>query len=123
MMLLLAAALASPPGLIDDSDARTIHSWDPTPVCREWTQARSRNNAQSATFEAWVTGMITGYNLYNADRQGDILRGNNLANVFVWIDRRCAVAPERAMVEIATEFVDEARSLHRATLPDAPRRP
>jgi hypothetical protein len=115
VIIWIAAALLSPPGLIDDSDARSIHSWDPTPECQDWTRARRRN--ESDAFEAWVTGLITGYNLYNADRHQDILRGTSLADAFAWIDRRCDAQPERAMVEVAMELVDELST--RAAAPSA----
>ena len=108
--LLLAGAVLGPPGLLDDSNARTVHSWNPTPDCQDWTRARRSDRARSQTLEAWVTGLLTGYNLYDPNGHHDILRGTNLAEAFAWIDRRCGDQPEQAMVSVAIELVHALRA-------------
>lgn len=110
MILWIVLALLSPSGLLDDSDSRAIHSWDPTPECQDWTRARRRNDSRSEALEAWVTGLLTGYNLYDANGHRDILQGSTLEEAFAWIDRRCAAEPQRAMVEIAIELVTDLRA-------------
>lgn len=112
MILLAAAAFLSPPGLIDDSDARRIPGLDPSPDCAEWTVARRGDRPRADVLEAWVTGVLSGYNLYHPKGAQDILRGGALRIAFEWIDRRCALDRRRngtseALPEVTMDLIGE----------------
>ena len=107
-MILLATVLAAQ--FLDDSDVRYIHGFNPTPDCAEWTEARRRDNSRSETLEAWVTGVLTGYNLYDPKGRHDILGGTDLSGAFAWIDRRCAANPEEGLPEVTMDLITELRN-------------
>ncbi|MBC7986614.1 MAG: hypothetical protein H7X93_08080 [Sphingomonadaceae bacterium] len=107
MILLAAAVLISPPGMIDDSDARRIHGFDPSPDCAEWTEARRRNGPRAGALEAWVSGVLAGYNLYHPNGHRDILRGTDLAGAYAWIDNRCLADPDEALPDITIDLIAE----------------
>jgi hypothetical protein len=86
-MILLAAAAAallSPPGTLDDSDARNIHSFSPSPDCAEWAKARRQARPRSNPHEAWVLGLMSGYNMYHPKGRRDILEGTSKEAAFAY---------------------------------------
>ncbi len=110
ILLAAAAALLSPPGAIDDSDARTIHSFSPSPDCAEWAKARRRARPRSNPHEAWVLGLLSGYNMYHPKGRRDILKGTSMKAAFAWIDRRCGGDRNLSLIEITIELIDELRA-------------
>lgn len=103
----VAAYAAGPPGLIDDSDSRYVHTFNPAPDCREWASSRRRSRPRSNPNEAWVLGLFAGHNLYHPRGQRDILEGTTEAEAFAWIDRRCAQNPAAAVADVAYELILE----------------
>jgi hypothetical protein len=119
ILFALAAIYFSPPGMIEASDARTIHSgsvdrhgWAISPDCAEWMKARRKRTRRATEMEAWVAGVITGYNLYHpaaADDALDLLEGRKLADGYKWIDQRCAHDSEAALPDVTLDLVAEWR--------------
>ena len=107
ILLAAAAALLSPPGAIDDSDAREIHSFSPSPDCAEWAKARRRSRPRSNPHEAWVLGLLSGYNMYHPNGRRDILEGTSKELVFVWIDRRCGGDRHLSLIDITFDLIAE----------------
>jgi hypothetical protein len=107
MMLLAAAALLSPPGGIDVSDVRTIHSFSPSPDCEEWAKARRRSRPRSNPHEAWVLGLLSGYNLYHPEGHQDILAGTSKEALFVSIDRRCRGDRNLSLIDVTIDLLTE----------------
>ncbi|MBC8020355.1 MAG: hypothetical protein H7X78_03975 [Methyloceanibacter sp.] len=105
MIALVAAALAAQ--FLADSNVRQIHGFDPSPDCAEWTEARRGNRSRAEALEAWVTGVLTGYNVYHPKGGRDILWGTGLAGAFAWIDRRCAADPEEALPGVTLDLIAE----------------
>jgi len=102
-----AAGLAGPPGALDDSDSRRIHTFSPSPDCREWESSRRISRPRSNPNEAWVLGLFAGHNLYHPRGHTDILEGTTAAEAFAWIDRRCAQNPDAAVADLALELISE----------------
>jgi hypothetical protein len=115
----LVAAVLSPPGMIADADTRTVYSgfvgrdgWAISPDCGEWISARRKHHRGTTAVEAWVAGLISGYNLYHpADRDDalDLLGGKKLADAYAWIDQRCANSPEAALADVTLDLIGEWR--------------
>jgi hypothetical protein len=110
ILLAAAAALLSPPGAIDDSNARRIHSFSPSPDCADWVKARREARPRSNPHEAWVLGLLSGYNMYHRKGRRDILEGTGIEAAFAWIDRRCGGNLDASLIDLAIELVAELRS-------------
>lgn len=110
ILLLAAAAVLSPPGGIDDSDARNIHSFNPSPDCAQWAKARRRARPRSNPHEAWVLGLLSGYNLYHPEGRRDILEGTSKEAAFVWIDQRCGGDRSKSLIDVTLDLVAELRA-------------
>jgi hypothetical protein len=106
----MAAALLTPPGTIDDSDARRLHSFSPSPDCAEWAKERRRNRPRANPHEAWVLGLLSGYNKYHPKGHRDILQGTGVDAAFEWIDRRCNGDRSLSLIDVTLELVDELRA-------------
>jgi hypothetical protein len=118
ILFALAAAMLGPPGILDMSDARTIYTETVapdeglTPDCREWNRARQNGGKESTPLEAWVEGVITGYNLYHAKKSEDhlnLLEGRSLPEAFKIIDHECADSPEAALADVTTDLIADWR--------------
>ena len=108
---------------LDLSDVRSIHTPSVnskgvpmSETCAEWTAARKMNGRKKAQLEAWVVGIITGYNLYHPKSQDDkldLLNGNNWGKesqtFFSVLDQRCLNAPSQAFPTITVDLVEEWR--------------
>lgn len=110
ILLAAAAALLSPPGAIDDSNARRIHSFSPSPDCAEWAETRREARPRSNPHEAWVLGLLSGYNKYHRKGRRDILEGTSIEAAFAWIDRRCGGDPNLSLIDLTIELVAELRA-------------
>jgi hypothetical protein len=110
ILLAAAAALLGPPVAIDDSDARTIHSFSPSPDCAEWAKARRRARPRSNPHEAWVLGLLSGYNMNHPRGHRDILQGTSKEAAFAWIDRRCGGDRSLSLIDVTLELIDELRA-------------
>jgi hypothetical protein len=110
MLLLAAAAFLSPPGVIDDSDARTVHSFSPSPDCAEWAEERRKASPRSNPHEAWVLGLISGYNLYHPKGHRDILEGTSEGALFAWIDRNCKGDAGISLIDVTLDIIAELRT-------------
>jgi hypothetical protein len=109
VILAVLAAFLSPPGTIDVSDVRNVHGFNPSPDCAEWMKARRSHRPRSNPHEAWVMGVLTGYNLYHPNGHHDILEGTTLSAAFAWIDRRCAANPDAALPDVTLDLVGELK--------------
>jgi hypothetical protein len=109
MLLAAAAALLTPPGTIDDSDARRIHSFSPSPDCAEWAKERRRARPRSNAHQTWVLGLLSGYNMYRPKGHRDILEGIGQEAAFEWIDRRCGGDRNLSLIDVTLKLVDELR--------------
>jgi hypothetical protein len=113
------AILVTPPGSLDDTDARTAYSgsvgpdgWPLSEDCAEWAAARQKGGKRAAPLESWVAGVITGYNFYHASSVGDrldLLDGKKLSDAYIWIDQRCSATPDRGLPDVTLELVEEWR--------------
>ena len=110
ILLTAAAALLSPPGILDDSDARRIHSFSPSPDCAEWAEERRRAPPRSNPHEAWVLGLLSGYNVYHPKGHRDILEGTGEQAAFAWLDRRCGGDPDISLIDVTLELIAELRA-------------
>lgn len=110
ILLTAAAALLTPPGVLDDADSRNIHSFSPSPDCAEWAQARRRARPRSNPHEAWVLGLVSGYNLYHPKGRRDILQDIGEEEAFAWIDRHCRGDRELSLIDITLDLIDELRA-------------
>lgn len=62
--------------------------------------------------EAWVEGVITGFNVYhakNAEDRVDLLEGRSLSEAFKIIDQRCSNTPEAALADVTLDLIAEWR--------------
>ena len=109
MILLAAAAMLGPPATLDDGDARNIHSFLPSPDCAEWAKERRRAPPRANPHEAWVLGLLSGYNLYHPEGGRDILRGTGREAMFAAIDRRCGGDRNLSLIDVAVDLVAEFR--------------
>ena len=110
ILLAAAAALLTPPGMIDDSDARTLHSFSPSPDCAEWAKARRRARPRFNPHEAWILGLLSGYNMYHPKGHRDILEGSSTEAAFAWIDRRCGGDRNLSLIDVTSELMAELRA-------------
>ena len=118
ILIALAAAVLGPPGVIEDSDARTIYTdtigsnGGLTPDCAQWNTSRQSPGKRSSPLEAWVEGLITGYNVYHAknpEDRLDLLKGRSLSEAYKAIDQRCANTPDAALADVTLDLISEWR--------------
>lgn len=118
ILFALAAAALGPPGILDTSDARTVHTETVgpnerlTPDCRQWTLTRQKSSKRSSSLEAWVEGVFTGYNVYHAASPGDrldLLENRKLSAAFEAIDQRCSISPAAAVADVTLDLIAEWR--------------
>jgi hypothetical protein len=118
ILVALTVAVLGPSGSIDMSDARTIYTETVgpreglTPDCSQWNTARQNGGKQSSSLEAWVEGVITGYNLFHANNAADrldLLKGRSLSDGFKIIDQRCSDSPEAALADVTLDLIAQWR--------------
>jgi hypothetical protein len=75
-----------------------------------------RKGRRAAVLEAWVTGVITGYNLYHPKSEDDALDlldgnywGKERSEFFRLIDQRCAKSPSASFPMVTLDLIEERR--------------
>ncbi|MBX9730961.1 MAG: hypothetical protein K2X59_06515, partial [Sphingomonas sp.] len=59
-------------------------------TCGQWTSDKAQDSWQYTIDQAWVGGVLSGY---NAARGGDITSTTNGAGAYAWMDNYCTANP------------------------------
>jgi hypothetical protein len=74
--------------------------------CGTWLSDRKQSGLGSLTNEAWVVGYLSGRAVAE---KSEVLKGNNNASLFNWLDKWCRANDSKSMDEGAAALFDELK--------------
>ncbi len=78
--------------------------------CGQWTVDHTRSHGPNYYAEqSFVAGVLTGYNLYGPDRNGDVTHGVDDAGWTAWMNNYCEAHPLEPIVWATHELIASLR--------------